>query len=221
MKTRLTICLILLGFNISAQNYTPKAGDLLFQDLDCGPFCDAIEKVTTGYNNYSFSHVGILNNENGVWNVLEAGGSGVVVTPLTDFLNRTKDEFGNPKVIVGRLKASNAASLGLDISKSLTLAKSHLGKTYDDGFVLNNNKFYCSELVYECFLDAQGQPVFSTNPMTFKDPENNEIFSAWDNYFDELGLNIPEGEPGLNPGGISLSPIIEIVHQYGIPSQKQ
>ncbi|MHC4724324.1 MAG: hypothetical protein ACYS9V_08765 [Planctomycetota bacterium] len=40
--------------------FEPKEGDLLFQDLDCGPLCDAIEKVTTGYQGSNFSHVGIL-----------------------------------------------------------------------------------------------------------------------------------------------------------------
>ena len=36
-----------------------------------------------------------------------------------------------------------------------------------------------------------------------------------------LTLNIPEGELGLNPGGISRSALIEIVHQYGNPSSKE
>ena len=36
-----------------------KTGDLLFQNLDCGSLCDAIETVTEGYNAQKFSHIGL------------------------------------------------------------------------------------------------------------------------------------------------------------------
>jgi hypothetical protein len=37
-----------------------KEGDLLFQDLDSSPLCDAIELVTPGYNDANFSHIGLI-----------------------------------------------------------------------------------------------------------------------------------------------------------------
>ena len=37
-----------------------KVGDIIFQDLDCGPPCDAIEAVTSGYNGAQLSHCGII-----------------------------------------------------------------------------------------------------------------------------------------------------------------
>ena len=37
-----------------------QIGDILFQDLDSSPLCDAIEMVTPGHNNYNFSHIGII-----------------------------------------------------------------------------------------------------------------------------------------------------------------
>ena len=37
-----------------------RPGDLLFQDLDAGPLCDAIEKVTTGYRGANLTHVGVV-----------------------------------------------------------------------------------------------------------------------------------------------------------------
>jgi len=37
-----------------------QLGDLLFQDLDSSPLCDAIELVTPGYKNANFSHIGIV-----------------------------------------------------------------------------------------------------------------------------------------------------------------
>ena len=35
-------------------------GDLLFQDLDSSPLCDAIELVTPGYKGASLSHIGMI-----------------------------------------------------------------------------------------------------------------------------------------------------------------
>ena len=64
-----------------------KPGDLIFKDSDCGPLCDAIEKVTTGYQGANFSHVGIVaKDEHGQVIVLEAVSKGVVATDLRTFL---------------------------------------------------------------------------------------------------------------------------------------
>jgi len=67
--SKLTLLLILIAVLLNGchrstfkQNhgFVLQPGDLLFQDLDCGPLCDAIEKVTTGYQGANFSHVGIV-----------------------------------------------------------------------------------------------------------------------------------------------------------------
>ena len=42
-----SICELKIGSNISSFNL--KVGDILFQDLDSDPLCDAIEIVTHGY----------------------------------------------------------------------------------------------------------------------------------------------------------------------------
>ncbi len=56
--------------------------------------------------------------------------------------------------------------------------------------------------------------------MTFNDPDTQEPFPIWVEYYKKLGEPIPEGEPGLNPGGISRSIYIDIVHYYGKPDVK-
>ena len=53
--------------------------------------------------------------------------------------------------------------------------------------------------------------------MTYKDPATNSTFPIWADYFQDLNVPIPEGEPGLNPGGMSTSDYIDIVHFYGKP----
>ncbi|MBL7136990.1 MAG: hypothetical protein ISS81_10460 [Candidatus Marinimicrobia bacterium] len=220
----LTILLIAISINFSGCNKSSekgdsfglRQGDLLFQDLDCGPFCDAIEKVTQGYNGANFSHIGIVAGdsiENFV--VIEAQPTGVDTTHLEVFLRHSLDLSGQPKVVVGRLKQKYRNLIPSAIGKAYSL----IGKPYDKVFDINNDAYYCSELIYEIFLFANnGKPIFKLQPMTFKDPATDNTFPVWKEYFSELEVSIPEGEPGINPGSISYSSIINIVHYYGIPS---
>lgn len=192
-----------------------KAGDILFQDSDCGPFCESIEKVTFGINGAKLSHVGlVVPSQEGELFVIEAISKGVVLTPLDTFFMRSFDEDHNSKVIVGRLKQAYVHL----IPEAIDFANTKLGLTYDEVFDITNDKYYCSELIYDAFTYAnQNKPIFQLQKMTFIDPDTKDIFPIWKNYFDKLQVPIPEGKPGLNPGGISKSTYIDIVHFYGKP----
>ena len=189
-------------------SFTLQPGDLLFQDLDCGPLCDAIEKVTTGYQGANFSHVGIVaKNNTGSLIVIEAVSTGVEATELQTFFNRSVDTGGRPKVVVGRLKKSYRHLIPDVLEEAFALE----GKPYDKLFIIDNDAYYCSELIYEIFLRANNNsPVFTLQPMTFKDPDTGVTLPAWEEHFSGLSVSIPEGQPGINPGGISCSPVLII-----------
>jgi hypothetical protein len=195
------------------KEYQFVEGDLFFQDLDCGPFCDAIEKVTEGYGGAKLSHVGVLIRYEDSWKILEAGEQGVKLTAVDSFLNRSSDADGKPKVIVGRMKNLDPAMLGR--AKQIGLAM--LGRPYDDYFDIDNQAYYCSELIYESFLQQGGERVFQLAAMTFKDPDTERFFPLWEDYFAELKYDIPEGEPGLNPGSMSTASSVDIVYKFGSP----
>lgn len=215
MRFNIVIVFLLLSCFLQAQNFQLMEGDLLFQDSDCGPFCEAIEKVTRGYQGANFSHVAmVIRDKDSGLSVIEATGKGVIITVLDSFLLRSADFNGNPKVIVGRV----VEDFNHLIPDAIMMAKSKLGASYDDIFDINNDKYYCSELIYEAFKSAnKEEEIFKLYPMTFIDPDSGETFDIWTEYFNELNIEIPEGEMGLNPGGISRSSFINIVHQYGIP----
>jgi len=221
---RRTSLTLLLGLTIlgceqsifqQKHNFVLKEGDILFRDSDCGPLCDAIERVTTGYQGANISHVGIAAKDaNGNFIVIEAVSTGVGITPLRSFLERSSDAQGYPKVMVGRLKKAYRHLIPTAVKNALALK----GKPYDKVFAIDNGAYYCSELIYEIFLLANhNNPVFELQPMTFKAPDTGKTLQAWQDYFSNLGVPIPEGQPGINPGGISRSPAITIIQPYGNP----
>lgn len=182
-----------------------ESGDLIFQDLDCGGMCDAIEAVTQGYSGKKFSHVGLVNETDSGTMIIEAVGAGVRMIPLDSFSKRT-----NNKMYVGRLKKQYRSL----IPEAIQFSVQQLGKAYDDAFIYGNDQYYCSELIYDAFLHANNnKPFFRLEPMTFKKPGSDEYFPVWVEYYQKLGTKIPEGEPGCNPGGLSRSDKIDIVKQ--------
>ena len=189
-----------------------QTGDIVFQDLQCGPLCDAINAVTKGYLGKDFSHVGIVVNYKNQLGVIEAIGSKVQFTSLNIFLGRSFDATGKPLVIAGRLKKKYTKS----IAKACDLAIASLGTPYDDRFLPNNDSLYCSELIYAIYLNqANAKPLFKLAPMTYKQPGSEAFFPAWIDYYAQLHSAIPEGKMGLNPGLISRSSKIKIIYQYG------
>jgi hypothetical protein len=201
---------ILLSSCLPKKKFELQEGDLLFQDLDSSPICDAIELVTLGYKDASLSHIGLVVLDNDTLKVLEAIPPKVVLTDIKSFFNRSFDTEGRSKIIVGRLKDEFQHT----IKDAIIYAKSKIGMKYDEVFLMNNNTYYCSELIFEAF---EKDSIFKLKPMTFLHPETNDTLSVWRNYYSKLGVEIPQNEPGINPGIMSLSNKIEMIYLYGIP----
>jgi hypothetical protein len=208
MKKYYFILLIILVS--CSSKFELKEGDLLFQDLDSSLLCDAIELVTPGYNEANFSHIGLVVSINDTLKVLEAIPPKVMLTNLDNFLNRSFDKDGNPKVIVGRLKDKYLHS----VEEAVSYSKSKLNIEYDEVFLMNNNSYYCSELIYEAFLNDS---IFELKPMTFLHPKTKDTLKVWKDYYKEIEVEIPQNKMGINPGIMSLSNKIKMVHFYGIP----
>jgi hypothetical protein len=185
-----------------------QEGDLLFQNLNCGELCDAIEAVTEGVDGKDFSHCAMVVKVHDTLEVVEAIGGAVKLTSLKDFFKRSGDTGSIKNIAVGRVKDAFQPLL----SKAAGFAKKQVGQPYDDEFLPNNGKWYCSELLSESFKDANNHvDFFALQPMTFKDPATQQFFPAWINYYNQLNKPIPEGRPGINPGLISRSNKISII----------
>lgn len=200
--------------NIFAEsNFYLKDGDLLFQDVNCGRFCDSIDGVTYGYGDTYVSHVAMVVNAKSQI-LVEANTNGVHYSKLDNFLNTSKDNNGNPRVMVGRL---NIKYQNL-IPSAIKFTESQIGKPYNVSFIPNNNQsFYCSELISTAFYTANGNKyIFPITPMSFSDLQTKKILPLWSEYYAKLNMLVPEGVLGTNPGALSRSgDVLSIVHYYG------
>lgn len=181
---------------------TLETGDLIFQNGECGPLCRAINEVTPSIYGVHFSHIGIITiEEEGVF-MIEAIGDSVQKTELKTFLQRSQGDL-----MIGRLKETYRPL----IPAAVTFAENQIGVPYDDDFIYDNGKYYCSELIHDAFKAAnQNEAVFLLQPMTFKSPGSDTYFLGWLQYYERRGIPVPEGQPGCNPGGIGQSDKIDV-----------
>jgi Permuted papain-like amidase enzyme, YaeF/YiiX, C92 family len=179
-----------------------RTGDLIFQDLACGELCDAIEAVTREQFHApgpALSHVGVVVRKGAKTFVLEAYGDRVRLTPLADVRARQQDS--SMRVIP--LATLHGVPEGFR-GRVAHLADRFIGKPYDNRFVVGDDAYYCSDLVYEMFKEANGgKEFFHLTPMTFGTP-GSDARKVWKRYFDGFGIPIPEGQPGLSPLGMWL-----------------
>lgn len=194
--------LLLIPILLIAQKSKLKTGDLLFQKMNCGELCEAIHAVTEGYNGNDFSHLGLVYIQNDSVFVIEAAGNAVRKVTLEQFSKNTQNTM-----LIGRVKSKYKKV----IPQVISFSNQQIGISYDDDYLYDNGKYYCSELIYDAFLGAYGKPFFELKPMTFKKPNSNDFFPAWVEYYKNIGIEIPEGKPGCNPGGISTSDKIKII----------
>lgn len=209
MLMRLPILfMLLLAVGCSKQPYAPEAGDLLFQVTAGTEFARAITDVTSGRQGIPFSHVAVVVRPDDRTMVLEAvPGAGVRLVPLEAFLDNSAQCDGRPLVLAARLRDRR----GIEAACNRALAL--LGKPYDEAFLPGNEAIYCSELVQVSFLDPTGAPHFATQPMNFRD-STGQVAPYWLEHYTRLGIPIPEGVAGTNPGDLSKDPALEVIYTY-------
>ena len=194
---RLLACVILiLNFQFSifnlahAQWEQMQSGDLLFVS-DTSGMGQAV-KASTG----SYTHVALV----------ERSGDSLFVIDATPQYGVARQEFS---IFNFQFSIFDVYRLTMpfDTAAVIARAKSFVGQPYDNAFLPNNGALYCSELVYECFLDADGTHLFEAKPMNWRDKEG-KLPDYWKKHFEELGIPVPEGVPGTNPTDLSRSPML-------------
>ena len=199
-KLKIAVIFLSLASLFACTQPAPKihlqSGDLLFLGATSGQLSEAIDKVTQTSGATHFSHVGLAEvSDSGIVVLHASPEGGTCVVSLDEFLHPEGDSV---MVVAYRLKAEWKKT----IPAALTKAKQLLGKPYNFSYILSDSTHYCSEFVYLAFA---ADSVFTLEPMTFKDPATGKFPSAWVEYYQKMGLEIPEGLPGCNPNGLAAS----------------
>jgi hypothetical protein len=173
-----------------------KTGDFLFRGETGKGISEAIDQVTQTDAATHFSHVGLVKVSGDSIFVLHASTKGgTCKVSLSEFLHPEGD---STQVVAYRLKEPWQATIPVAIER----AEKMLGKPYNFSYIISDSTHYCSEFIYRAF---EPDSVFVLNPMTFKDPETVEFLPTWVEYYEKLGIDIPEGQPGCNPNGLASS----------------
>lgn len=173
-----------------------QSGDILFRGATSGQLSEAIDKVTQTSGETHFSHVGLAEVSDSGMVVLHASpDGGTCVVSLREFLHPEGDSV---MVVAYRLKKEWQSAIPAALAK----ARQMLGKPYNFSYIMSDTAHYCSEFVYLAFA---ADSVFTLEPMTFKDPATGNFPPAWVEYYQKMGLEIPEGLPGCNPNGMAAS----------------
>lgn len=181
------ICAAVCLLSSCRTDTAPQTGDLIFFTGGSSSMDDAISSSTGD----GFVHVAIVevDSEGTVWLIDATPQKGVIREKLLE-------EKGN--MVLKRLKDSTG------VAASVQRAKALIGSPYDFAFLPDNDAYYCSELVYECFLRPDGSHIFSCQPMNFLDSEGN-LPEYWKELFEKLQMDVPQGLPGTNPEDLSRS----------------
>ena len=126
--------------------YQPKEGDIIFQSLPTGELTEVIEGATHS----PYSHVGMVVEKEGKWYVREATGT-VHDTGLYRWIARGRQGSFS----VYRLKEEYQKNLKTMVENS----KQFLGRGYDINYKMDDEKIYCSELVYKSYQLASGEQM--------------------------------------------------------------
>ena len=182
---RLLFIILLIGNSVFAQQPALRPGDLLFF-RDSEGMGGAVQESTGEY-----THVAIAIDS--VWTIDATPRDGVALS--------LRYQGTDVKADIYRL------TIPFDTAAVVARAKSFIGQPYDNAFLPDNGALYCSELVYECYLDSSGNHLFEAKPMNWRNKEG-KMPQYWKKHFKKLKMPIPEGVPGTNPTDLSRSPML-------------
>lgn len=184
-----------------------QSGDLLFTGPDncakTGHLAKAIDEVTREGLSTNFSHVGIAEvDDYGIWVIHAEPRQGVKRESIDTFIRTGSYST----VFVYRFIEEYRDF----IPDALTRAHRFVGQPYDFTYQLGHSAQYCSGLIYRLF---EPYDIFELKPMTFIDPNTGAFHPYWVDYFNKLGIEIPEGYLGCNPNGMASSAALKYVGQ--------
>ncbi len=194
LLSRFTVLIIgLLSFHFSYAYVEFQDGDIIFHKSQSSQSA-AIGEATGS----PWSHVGII-VKNGTDTYVAEAIQPVTVTSLRSFVSRGK----NSEFRVYRFKHYNNMTMKLKLYSTL---KTYYGKNYDIYFEFNNERIYCSELVYKVFKIVTGQEVGRLQKMKELNLTGPHVQKLIQDRFTDIGKV-------LDPNELIITPINQMLAQ--------
>jgi len=214
MKRFLALTLIVLGLSLSSfsdinfssasthrltKQYTNlQSGDIIFQTSSSG-LSGAIQLATRS----KYSHCGMVFKQNGGFYVLEAVGP-VKATPLTEWI--AHGDGG--KYVVKRLKNAATVLTADNLAKIKQVGEQLKGKEYDLTFEWNDDRIYCSELVWKMYKRGANIEIGKLEKLKNFDLTSPLVKAKLKEHY---GDKIPLNETIISPVAVFNSPLLVTV----------
>ena len=175
-----------------------KEGDIIFQETR-GRQSRAIKLATHS----RYSHVGIIFKYQNNLHVFEAV-QPVRITKLNDFINRGV----NRHFVIKRLHKSKKYLTIDNLRRMKIFGKKFLGKNYDLYFEWNNDRIYCTELVWKIYHRVLGIKIGKLQKLKDFDLKHSYVKKLMK---ERYGKNIPYNEPVISPMAMYKSKLLKTV----------
>ncbi|WP_297332213.1 YiiX family permuted papain-like enzyme [Flavobacterium sp.] len=198
--TLFTSCKTDTNGSITSDNILLQEGDIIFQTSESEQ-SKAIQLAT----NSPYSHCGIIFKQDTSYYVYEAI-QPVTKTLLKEWIKRGKD---NHYVIKRLINADNVLT-DEALLRMRETGKAMSGKDYDLYFEWNNDKIYCSELVWKIYKEGTGLEIGKTQQLKDFSLSNSIVQQKLKERF---GENIPLNEKVISPAAIFNSSLLYTVYE--------
>lgn len=168
-------------------------GDIVFSSSERGQG-EAIIAATGS----PITHCGLVFSKNGKQMVLEAV-QPVGIVPLAEFISRSK----HGTITARRLKKPLSST---SLRKAQVWAEAQIGKNYDARFLWDDDRIYCSELVWKFYQHA-GVELCAPRHFRDYDLEKPAVKEIIKQRFGGVA-KLPLGEQVVAPSDLAASPLL-------------
>lgn len=197
---------------IVADSTVLQTGDLLFVGLPMSYTLDPAAKnepatlETCAGDSLNVIHVAMLEVcHDTTWVIDATLKRNVARYPLDTFLaDFTLPDGSFPLFYVMRLRDNQNAG------QFIRNAGKWIGRQYDCRFLPDNEEQFCSELVRNSYVNADGSFVFAEYPMDFQ-KKDGTFPVYWRQLFQMIGQGIPQGKTGTTPAQMMRESVLKPV----------
>ena len=216
----LTPLFVFCSCQTRSPQYTVQRGDLLFVALPYDYNAESLEESSEIRNfvaqfqkedclisdTLNLIHGAILDVVDDSLFVIDATlRRGVERYPWADFVKDfTLHDGSLPTFFVCRLNDTS------EVDRFIANACRFIGQPYDMAFAPDNAAMYCTELIRESYVTADGDTLFAQTPIDFRAP-NGDMPPYWRKMFKKVGISPEEMGIGTCPKTMIYAPCIHLV----------